>query len=718
MLRPRRFLYFLTVVAGVAVACVVALYLAGGLFLLANKTLPVGLSWNTFLHYWAGYHDDPVQRVRLHIAAAVAVAFAIGGPMLGLATVRAQKRPLHGAARFATSAEIRASGLMGHTGIIVGRTAHRYLMLPGQLFALLAAPTRSGKGVGIVIPNLLHFRDSVVVLDVKQENYDLTSAYRARYGQEVYLLNVFAEDCRTHRWNPLSYISDNPHFRVGDILAIGYILYPQDGKDTFFNDQARNLFLGLVLYLVETPSLPRTIGEALRQSSGKGRHIKDYLSEVIERRQQSSAPLSEACTGALYRFIANSDNTLASILASFNAPLTIWANPIVDAATSTNDFLLTDVRKKRMTIYLGITPDKLPQAGLILNLFFSQLINLNTKELPAKNPALKYQCLLLMDEFAAMGKIQIIRKAVSYMAAYNLRLLPIIQSMAQLASVYGEHDARTLATNHALSILFPPKEQRDAVEYSETLGYFTEKAISRSTNARSGLGSWSGSASRSESVSDQRRALMLPQELREMGQDKEIVILEHTKPILADKIRFYDDHVFLDRLKEVSPRLNRLDRRIGPFHFPHLPTKQQLDDAVHSGELAMPVPVLDLDAHLAQVETDARHDSGNAAPKAGARSIDLGVLSQVASHDRTRDDSELPSAEEVGRIVDGFFSQIDASEGLPKKATAAPQKKKVDKQTPRRPSARTPKKKPIADVVTAAHTKRLQVTGPEKERSR
>ncbi|MCO6855627.1 type IV secretory system conjugative DNA transfer family protein, partial [Pseudomonas aeruginosa] len=135
-----------------------------------------------------------------------------------------------------------------------------------------------------------------------------------------------------------------------------------------------------------------------------------------------------------------------------------WINPVLDKATSSNDFLLTDVRKKKMTIYIGIQPNKLAESRLIINLFFSQLINLNTKELPKSNPDLKYQCLLLMDEFTSIGKVEIIASAVSYMAGYNIRLLPIIQSMSQLDATYGREVSRTIITNHALQILYAPRE--------------------------------------------------------------------------------------------------------------------------------------------------------------------------------------------------------------------------------------------------------------------
>src|SRR5690606_3192189 len=128
-------------------------------------------------------------------------------------------------------------------------------------------------------------------------------------------------------------------------------------------------------------------------------------------------------------------------------------------ATSGDDFRLDDVRKRKMTIYIGIQPNRLAESRLIVNLFFSQLINVNTRELPQNNPELKHHCLLLMDEFTSLGRVEIISKAVAYMAGYNLRLLPIIQSMAQLDAVYGKELSRTIITNHALQIIYAPREQ-------------------------------------------------------------------------------------------------------------------------------------------------------------------------------------------------------------------------------------------------------------------
>ena len=481
------------------------------------------------------------------------------------------RRALHGSARWANEKEIRKANLVQDDGIVIGKFKEQILRFPGQQFVLLAAPTRSGKGVGIVIPNLLTYTGSVVVLDIKQENYNLTSGYRQSVlGQDTWLFNPFAEDRdpksghpapRTHRYNPLSSITDGV-FRVGDILAIGNAIWPTGGKDAFWNDNARNLFLAIVLFLCELrdhryknhdlPNYPVTMGEVLRQSSGRGtgQSVKKYLQRLVE----TYPWLSSECLDAMANFLSASDDVLASILSTFNAPLTIWRNPIVDAATSQNDFDLAEVRIKPMSVYIGITPDHLEDAKLLVNLIFSQLVNLNTKQLPQDNPGkFQYPCMLLMDEFTAIGKVNILAKAVSYIAGYNLRLLPIIQSLSQLESVYGKEDARTFVTNHAMQILFAPREQKDANEYSEMLGTFTEKGISESRSKQ--ILDPKGS---SESISDQKRALMLPQELKELGVWKQIVLLENTKPILCDKIRYYDDPLYISRVMQ-PPHVPALD---------------------------------------------------------------------------------------------------------------------------------------------------------------
>lgn len=552
--------------AGAIAALAGASYASGWLVLqfLGLDTRLLGLE--TYLGYLRALDLPQVAPYGGRIRAAGWLGSAV--PMLaygGLVylAVRPARQSLHGEARFASVHDVARRGLFRRdpAAIVIGRMGRRLVRLGGQQFAILAAPTRSGKGVGLVVPNLLEYGHSVVVLDIKQENFALTSGWRARMGHDVFMFNPFAEDRRSHRWNPLGYVSADPAFRVSDLQGIATMLYPERGSEqAFWVGHARNAFLAFALYLFENLDDQRaagfpqeaqhvpTLGMVYRLSSGDGIDMAAHLRDLSQR-----PFLGAEARLAFASLLSQAPETFASILGTCREPLNAWVNPVLDAATSANDFLLTDLRRRRTTIYVGVQPNRLAEARTILNLFFSQLIHLNTKDLPSTDAALKYQCLLLMDEFTAIGRIDIIASAVAYMAGYNLRLLPIIQSMAQLDAVYGKEVARTILTNHALQILFAPREQQDADDYSEMLGYTTVRKDSR-TRQRG----WGRDGSISES--DERRALMLPQELKAMGQTRQIFLYEGIPhPVRCDKIRYYQERRFRVRL-------------LPPVQVPVLPT--------------------------------------------------------------------------------------------------------------------------------------------------
>lgn len=607
--------------------------------------MPTGITLDTWGTYWQWYSNDIVQRKRLQMSAVLAGILVYLVPLLVISSLRSTQRSLHGDARFALTSEVRKAGLFAHKGVIVGKYKGQYLMFDSKEFVLLAAPTQSGKGVAIVIPNLLNYAGSIVVLDIKLENFKITSGFRAAHGQKVFLFNPFAENGQTHRWNALDGIRRNLNYRIGDILAIAQAMYPSDvdEKNKIWNDLARNLFLAITLYLLETPELPCTLGEVLRQSSGKGKDLKKHLQDLVAERESSGNSLSNECQDAIGRFCSTSENTLTSILASFNAPLTIFASPIVDAATSASDIDVTMVRKQLMTIYIGIPPNRLADASLLINLFFYQLINENTKELPANDPKLKYQCLLIPDEFTAAGKIGIIAKSVSYMAGYNLRLMPIIQNVSQLESVYGKNDAATFIINHAMQIVYPPQDQTSANAYSEMLGFFTEKGVSTGTNQPRAWGS--NHATTSENVSPQRRALLMPQELKELGREEQIIFLRNVKPIICHKARYYEDPMFIDRLKSISPALAALGKK--------LPTQAQLEQAAFVlNELSAVIPILDVDSYRTN-RTGVLRALTTSAP------VDLSKLSLDITSLPSFDNPVNPSKESVTNLVNAFFSQLE-----------------------------------------------------------
>ncbi|KAF0135963.1 MAG: type IV secretion system protein VirD4 [Methylocystaceae bacterium] len=464
-------------------------------------------------------------------------AFGLLGAILS-----ARPRPLHGDARFATPREIEQAGLRAKRGLLLAQTNGRLLTFGGAEHVIVYAPTRSGKGVGVVIPNLLSWTDSVVVLDIKKENFVKTAGFRAARGQKVHLFDPLDSQGRTARYNPLSSVRRDPADLYDDLQRIAGMLFPSDPRgDPFWTEAARSAFIAIGGYIAETPHLPFTIGEILRQLTAAS-DVKTHFQSVISARKTGPERLSPSCVAALNDFIAASENTLQSVRKTVTARLGLWLNPRIDAATSTSDFDLSKLRSETISIYLAVTPDNLDRLAPLLNLFFQQVIDLNARELPEHNPAHSRQLLLLLDEFPSLGHVGVLAKSVAFVAGYGIRLLTILQSPSQLRAIYGADEAKNFLTNHAVEIVFAPKEHDVAVELSERFGTQTVEAKSRSRP-------WGFSnRSRSETTSDHRRPLLLPQELKLVPKSKAFVLMAGVPPILADKLVYHDDRRFTARL--------------------------------------------------------------------------------------------------------------------------------------------------------------------------
>lgn len=527
-------------------AVICAQYLAGCFLLWSVSEDPRRATPLTVARYAYYYGDRPDVRERLVSCSGLGLAL-VGASALALLIPR--RRSLHGDARFANRREIAAAGLLEDEGIILGKLGGRCLMLAGQQGVALAAPPRAGKGAGVVVPNALNWSGSLVCIDIKRENWTVTAGYRASRGQACFLFDPFAEDARTARWNPFFYVSGDPVKRVNDVQRIADMLYPDPANvDPFWTASARSLFLGIALYLFETPSLPKTIGEVLRQGmasddEGFGQHWK----RLIEGRNSGRFPLSPECVRALYDVIDLAPVTASSIRKTFTSRLDLWLNPILDRATSDNDFDLRELRAKPISIYVGVNPEDLHRLRPVLNLFFQQAIGLQTRELPERNPALKYQVMMLLDEFTALGRIPIMAEAISYLPGYNVRVVLVIQTPAQLREVYGAHNAETMLKSLAARIVFAPKDYPDAREISDELGFQTVK-VKTLSRPMFDLSDGKGRRSRSVSVSEQRRALLLPQEVKELPPDEAIVFYEGLRPIRCRKIRYFEERMFRKRL--------------------------------------------------------------------------------------------------------------------------------------------------------------------------
>jgi type IV secretion system protein VirD4 len=526
-----------------------ALYLAGYLFLikLGNAALPPQLATPfTVVDYWQQYGDDPYTRRWLLICLLAGCMPAIG---VVVALVRPVQRALHGDARFATLAEVKRCGLFGDQGLILGRWGHRFIVLGKQLGALCAASPRSGKGAGLVQPNALSWQGSWFVLDVRKECWRITAGWRSTFS-DTFLFDPLAEDGSTAQWNPMSYVRNAPALRINDLQKLANQLSPSPAVgDEFWPAACRDLFLGLGLYVLETPGLPRTLGEVMRQiMHGDTDSVGEHWREVIRHRDEGELPLSMTCKGMLYDFINLAPPTQSSVRKTFTAKLQLWTNPMIDAATSGDSFDLRELRRRKISIYLGVNPGDIDRLSLLLSLFCTQMIDANMDKMPEEDATIKHELLPMLDEFAALGKMPIFASAISAMGGYGIRPFIIIQAMAQLRALYGVDLAEVIATCCGGLVVFAPREQKYAEDISKMLGKMTMKSKSRSRQIMSNnLGN--------VSTSDAGRDLMNPTEVKHMGINNEIVFVEGVRPIMCRKIWYWKERFFRRRANLPLPHI-------------------------------------------------------------------------------------------------------------------------------------------------------------------
>ena len=504
-----------------------------------------------------------------------------------------------------------------------------------------------------MIPNLLFWPGSILCLDVKLENWSITAGYRARMGQECHLLNPLSDDGNTAGWNPLTYVSKDPNLRISDVQRIGATLYPEiPGTDPFWSAGARSYFLGVTLYVLETPSLPPTLGEVLRQGMATGTEgFGHHWRRIIEGRQKGKYPLSSQCVRALSEIIDLAPVTASSIRKTFTSRLDLFANPLLDSATSRNDFDLRDLRKRPLSVYVGINPGDLPLLQPLLNLFIEQALNLQTRELPEHNPALKYQVLFLLDELAAAGRIPILAKSVAYLPGYNVRLFLVVQAFSQLREIYGAQNAETMMKSLAVRIVYAPKDVVEAGEISNELGMTTVKVRSHSKPVFD-FSESKGGRRRSVSTSEQRRALLLPQEVKELGKDRELIFYEGIRPILARKNRYYQDRLFRRRLFPPPAKATQDSRATDA---PRAPEAQGDLNVVADGETLEPARKFGEDAQIAPVAREATIEDIDRLDSLTLEDFDVD-FDRVQIPEKP--DGERLTSEELHSAVDSFLATL------------------------------------------------------------
>jgi len=557
---PAKALALLAALLGLAVlwSVVASLVFLLGVGRLDAGTWPLLQYWLYLHHYGLGHPAaGPWLRIAGGAATAVPVLLLLGR-LARAGRPGAGRRPLHGETRWATRREMVAGGFYaGAGGLFVGQDRRgRHLRFGGPEHVACYAPTRSGKGVGLVIPNALLYEASLVCLDVKKETWAATAGIRAAAGQTVVLFDPLAPDGRTARYNPFTYVRRGTIDAFEDIQRIAQMVFPHvSGDQQFWTDAARSAFTGAAGFLAETPELPLTFGEVLRLlSSVDGARA---MIERIEARRQRGAPYTEATVKALEDYLKGSPDLVNSIRKTVTARLSLWFNPRIDAATAESDFDLRALRTALHAVYIGVSPDNIARLRPLLALFFQQLVDVTVRTLPQHDPAARHQVLVLLDEFPLLGPMPVLADAFAYVAGYGMRLMLIMQSKAQLRDrdLYGPDKAEAILDNCGLEVVFGTKDLKLCEELSARLGYGTVDGI-----ARSGPRFWRVFRRDRLSVTetDQRRALLLPQEVARLAPTEAILIRPGMHPIRARRIRHFQDRAFT-RLLRPAPVVPPID---------------------------------------------------------------------------------------------------------------------------------------------------------------
>lgn len=439
-----------------------------------------------------------------------------------------------------------------------------YLASYGQQFVMLAAPPGTGKGVGEVVPNALTYPDSMVINDPKFENWELTSGFRSFAGHKVFRFSP--ERLETHRWNPLTQISRDPLYRLGEIRTLASVLFVSSNeKNQEWYTKAGNVFTAILLYLMETPSMPFTLPQAYEVAS-LGSAMGAWAEQELNARRTGPHALSAETQRELNGVFEASKNkssgwsTTADIVRDV---LSIYAEKTVAWALSPSgseeqiDF--AKARQEKTTIYFSMSEESLKKFGPLMNLFFTQAIRQNSKPLPEHGGhcpdgtlRYKYQLALLMDEFAIMGRMEIMETAPALTRGAGLRYFIIFQGKDQIRAVYGTEKGNAIMKAFHIEIVFAPGDIELAKEYSARLGNRTVKVKTQSMNKRD--------RNQTDNYSDQGTPLMHPQDINELPYFEQLVFVQGTKTtapmkIKARKIFYYEDETLNERSKMKPPPL-------------------------------------------------------------------------------------------------------------------------------------------------------------------
>ncbi|MBA3535557.1 MAG: type IV secretory system conjugative DNA transfer family protein [Tatlockia sp.] len=447
---------------------------------------------------------------------------------------------IYGEAHWASRHEIKKMGFLNDRGdVVIGKLGNQLLRYTLTNHLLVFAPSRSGKGVALVIPNALSWVGSLLALDNKYEVFKYTSGYREALGNKVYRFSPANKDFQTHCINPLDYVDKtNPSKRINDLQLILDILIAHSGDENkMWVEEARSLALGLLLWLMQSDRL-----FALSELSAivKGGNLSEFATQIIEDNTiaDNLITIDPAAYLAIQNFLQKAPKEQSGVRTTIASMLRLWEDPLICAATNHSDVDFRDMRKTPITLYLSFGTNQISLLSPLINLIIQLFLNIMLAELPSTDEPHKALCLL--DEFTRFGRMDKLKDGFGDLAGYGVHLIPIIQNLGQFYSVYGSRDNSDIFfQNTDVKIGFRQNSPTDKEFLSKELGTQTIRIKNRSyaTN-REG-------SNYSESLIE--RPLQTPAQIARFPKKKQM-IMTGEGVIRCNKIIYYKDKAFKNKL--------------------------------------------------------------------------------------------------------------------------------------------------------------------------
>jgi type IV secretion system protein VirD4 len=584
---------------------------------------------------------------------------AASGGMLGAAAAifgsirRARQSPsvtTYGSARWATLLEVIRSGLTAHCGVVLGRLGRHYLRHDGPEHVMAFAPTRSGKGVGLVVPTLLSWPGSAVIHDIKGENWQITAGWRSRFS---HCLIFNPTDVRSAAYNPLLEVRRGTH-EVRDVQNVADILVDPEGaleRRNHWEKTSHSLLVGAILHVLYA-EVDKTL-----------RGVANFLSDPahpFERTlwaMMSTAHLGDRAhpvvASAAREVLNKSENERSGVLSTAMSFLGLYRDPTVAEVTSRCDWRIEDLVHggHPISLYLVVPASDISRTKPLIRLLLNQIGRRLTETVELKDGLPdRHRLLLMLDEFPALGRLDFFESALAFMAGYGLRAFLIAQSLNQIEKAYGPNNA--ILDNCHVRVAFATNDERTAKRISDALGTATELRAQRNY-AGHRLSPWLGHlmVSRQESA----RALLTPGEVMQLPATDEIVMVSGQPPVRARKLKYFEDRNFATRVL-TAPQLEEgvyADRPMArPDDWTGLPTPKSM---------TRPTVVPTLAAGADEEDSLHRHrEVGEPAPNAQPRSRDMDILDEP--RDEKADDLQQERQSHFRRI--SRLASLDPADGI------------------------------------------------------